>query len=99
MFLVLVMTGHAEEIVPTNDLMITKTVKLKPGVYVVEDTGQPGILRMEGEGITVDATGVTLRGAELGTPADKMKGVGVWVKGKNITIKGGYFPGFHIGIN
>ena len=91
--------GDLEEVIPHDDLVIAKSVKLKPGVYELVDGGAPGVLQIKGDGITVEATGVTLRGTPVGTLPDQRKGIGMLIQGsKGVTITGGRFQGFFMGV-
>jgi len=71
------------------------------GGDVAEDTRIEGErkleepLRVVADGVTLDLTGATLRGAEAGTGPDRYEGIGILVEGrKNVTIRGGRLWGF-----
>ncbi|MBS1721986.1 MAG: right-handed parallel beta-helix repeat-containing protein [Armatimonadetes bacterium] len=80
--------GQAQEI--KNGGQISASTKLKPGVYRLansnDDLKQP-VLTIAGKGITVDFTGVVLEGSPQTADPDQRKGLGVLVKGENITIR------------
>lgn len=88
-------------IVPKKGLIITKSGKVKPGTYSLitntNDTTKPAIT-IQGNGITVDFAGATLMGTPASTDPDKRIGLGVLVKGKNITVKNLKIRGYRFGL-
>ena len=49
-----------------DDLVITHSVTLEPGVYNVEDVAEDGLILIDGDGITLDGTGVYINGLDYG---------------------------------
>ncbi len=84
-----------------SGLVITHSVKVRPGDVLsannAED-GRSGALTIKGNNITVDFSGATLRGTPGTTEPDLRKGTGVFVQGRNITIKNLNVRGYKIGL-
>jgi hypothetical protein len=51
---------------PHDDMPITQTTTLCPGVYDIADTGNPGVLNISGSGATLDCAGAKLVGNGAG---------------------------------
>ncbi len=51
---------------PHDDMAITQTTTLCPGVYEISDTGAPGVLNVAGNGVTLDCGGAKLVGNGAG---------------------------------
>ncbi len=93
---------YAQEIELTPGLVITRSVKIKPGTYRLsarDTTEQGSIITIEGSNLTVDFNGAVLWGsAEQPTP-DQYFGYGIVVKkGSNVTIKNAVVRGFKVGL-
>lgn len=88
--------------IPTAGMVIRSSVTFRPGVYalagkegsprkaggeMVPTFTQP-VLDVVGDGITVDLTGVELRGTPLATDPDRRRGLALRVRGRGVTIKG-----------
>ncbi len=83
-----------------DDITISSSVKVKPGTYRVDDTNDNGIVHIQGDGATVDFTGVTLVGSDEKTPGDEYRGWGIVAKdSKNLSIKGLTVRGVKIGMH
>ncbi|MBV9209653.1 MAG: right-handed parallel beta-helix repeat-containing protein [Acidobacteria bacterium] len=52
--------AQMEEVEVTDDLVITHDVRLIPGEYHLQDRNRDGIIQIDGDGITVDASGVVI---------------------------------------
>ncbi len=79
---------------------ITQSVKIKPGEYLLpgaDSLDQP-VITIEGNDITVDFNGATLRGAPDSLLPDGFKGLGIQIKGNNITLKNARIHGFKVAI-
>lgn len=99
LFLLLFAAPPTEVSLDKDDVIISSSVKVKPGTYRLNDAGDNGIVQIQGDDLTVDFTGVTLLGSDEKTPADEYKGWGVIAKGcKNLTLKGLSVRGFKIGM-
>ena len=64
------------------------------------ENGEPegAALVVRGDNITVDFAGRVLEGTSPETMPDKRKGTGLWVSGKNVTIKNARVRGYKIGL-
>lgn len=85
-------------VTPKDDLVITESCRLKPGTYRIADAGEPGVIRIEGEHLTVILDGVVLDGAAEGAKPDTFTGTGVIVRGKANIVHGGTVRGFKVGM-
>ncbi|MCH7945078.1 MAG: hypothetical protein IIC73_03565, partial [Armatimonadetes bacterium] len=71
-------------------MVITESVKVVRAEYLFpnDDTGATtGSIIIKGDGITVDFNGAMLTGTRETVEPDERRGTGVYVEGKNITIK------------
>lgn len=85
---------------PAAGTVITRTTRMTPGTYAIRsaDIHHPA-LTIRGSNLTVDFTGVTLRGAAAGADPDGFTGLAVLVDGgENVTIKGLSAHGYKTGI-
>jgi Nitrous oxidase accessory protein len=62
------------------------------------EDGSGAAVVVEGDGITVDFNGLTLRGTPDTAEPDARKGTGILVRGKNITIKNARVHGYKVGL-
>lgn len=85
-------------IVPAPGMRITSSVLIAPGTYRLPDEKNIGAIRIRGDGITVDFQGATLIGAAADAEADDYVGRGIWIEGKNVTIRNAIVRGFKVGI-
>ena len=74
-------------------------LRVRPGSWLrppLGEDGRAGVLRIEGvEGVTVDLSGVELRGAPEGTPLDRLTGWGIVVRrSRDVRIVGGTIGGY-----
>jgi parallel beta-helix repeat protein len=91
--------GPPEIVLDRDDIDVTESVVVKPGVYRVADLHGDGVLRVKAPGVTVVLEGVTLDGAKEGQEPDAFDGVGVVVeKAEGVTIRGGSVRGFRVGV-
>jgi hypothetical protein len=95
----LALQGKEVELPVSGSLVVTRSLKLKPGEYLRAPVGaelRDGVILLDKlDGVTLDMRGVVLRGAELNTPLDQLSGYGVLVRDcKNVTIRGGKLSGF-----
>lgn len=77
------------EVEPYFGMSITRSCRIKPGEYLLIDpngTDSPAI-DISGKNITVDFSGVTLRGAKPSQAPDTYSGVALFVSGSSVTIK------------
>jgi len=83
----------AERLRPvTDNLVVRKNIRLRPGVYRLRDVDGDGIIRIEGDHITLDGTGVTILG-------EGFRGVGIAMNGHTgLTLRNFDVRGFDYGI-
>ncbi len=87
--------------IPKAGLVITKSTKFAPGVYTIphsDESGKTGAITIRGNKITLDFTGVTLRGTPETVMPNERKGTAIRIEGKDITIKGLNVHGYKIGL-
>jgi parallel beta-helix repeat protein len=85
---------------PAAGTVISQTTRITPGSYTVKsaDLEHPAYV-IRGSNLTVDFTGVTLRGAAADADPDTFTGLAVLVDGgENVTIKGLAAHGYKIGV-
>ena len=100
LFLLLALLAMGSPAQMTAGLVITRTTTVPPGRYAVRsaDLEHPAVV-IRGSNITVDFTGVTLRGAGADADPDTFTGLAVLVDGgENVTIKGLAAHGYKIGV-
>ena len=71
---------------------------MRPGTYALKGGETKAALTVRGDGITVDFTGVTLRGTPEATWPDARTGTGLRVEGRNVTIKGLHARGYKVAL-
>jgi parallel beta-helix repeat protein len=88
---------------PGRTLQVQSSLRIAPGKYVCppvtgEDgaPGAAGVILIEGlSGVTLDLRGVTLLGAEPGTPRDALTGTGILLRRcDDVTVRGGRIGGY-----
>ncbi len=86
---------------------IAKSTKLPPGSFLLHDTHSgaetaPGTagaaLVVSGNNLTLDLSGVVLRGTAASAAPDTRRGVGILVTGRNVTIKNARVHGYKVGL-
>lgn len=90
-----------ESVAPRAGLVITKSVRLVPGVYGLPAPGalDSAVITIRGDSITVDARGVTLLGASDTTLPDEYRGVAIRVDGGHgVRILGAAIHGYRFGV-
>ena len=85
-------------VVPKPGLVVKASARVRPGTYPFASQGLKPALTVRGDGITVDFTGVVLRGTSPNVPPDARRGLGLLVEGRNVTIKGLHAHGYKIGL-
>ena len=78
--------------------LITKSVRIAPGVYRLTDPEDQGAIVIRGDNLTVDFAGAILVGSPEGTDADGYLGRGITVRGQNVTVKNATVRGYKIGV-
>jgi hypothetical protein len=89
----------AQRAVPfTPGMVITANTRIAPGVYEAPATSGP-VVRVTGNGVTVDMRGVTLVGTANRTRPDLFAGTAIQIdSGSNITVRGATVRGYKIAI-
>ncbi len=86
-------TNAEDDLVPTSGMTITKSARVKPGTHRVTD------LRVKGDDLVLDFTGVVLDGSREGATADSFTGTGLHAEGcKRLTIKNLTVRGYKLGM-
>jgi parallel beta-helix repeat protein len=82
-----------------DDLSLTASTRISRGVYRIADANGNGVLRITGDDVRVDLTGVTLIGAPDDADPDRFQGVGIEIQGaRNVTIHGGRIRGYRVAV-
>ena len=93
------LVGQATTIEPAqDDLRISKSAQIKPGVYHIVDSANDGAIQIIGDDLTVDFQGAELVGTLGGAQPDQYSGRGVFIRGKNVTLKNARVRGYKVGI-
>lgn len=79
--------------------VITANTKFASGVFMLPGNEERPALRIEGNDLTVDFAGATLRGASADTRPDRYVGVGIEIIGRNIRIENLTVSGYKVGIH
>ena len=80
---------------------LTKSTVVRQQTYVFPNAFEDGSgasVVIQGDNITVDFNGATLRGTGENTEPDARKGTGVYVEGENVTIKNLNVHGYKVGL-
>ncbi len=84
-----------------DNVALTKSVKIKPGIYTIRDADNNGILHVKGRGIVIDFQGATLRGLKLpGADLSTLEGIGIAVHdAAEVTIRNAKIHGYRYNIH
>lgn len=85
-------------LVDRDDLRIEHSCTVEPGGKPIDDANGDGVLHIVGEGVTVSFTRSPLIGASAEQPHDQLRGIGVRVLAKNVTLRGAQISGFKCGV-
>ncbi|HUU85364.1 MAG TPA: right-handed parallel beta-helix repeat-containing protein [Phycisphaerae bacterium] len=92
--------GQPDEVVPRHDnVEITRDAVIKAGTYRLSDDDGNGVIRIVGDGITVDFRGAELFGAGATQSPDTYSGTGIVISGRGITLRNARVRGFKVGIH
>jgi nitrous oxidase accessory protein NosD len=97
-------TGTQTPALPTVDLqagmVIDRSARVRPGTYRLPSAGLDSpALRVRGDGITLDLTGVTIEGAAPFADPDTFGGTGIAIEdAAGVTLRGGAIRGYKIAI-
>jgi hypothetical protein len=78
---------------------ITQSTVIAPGVYRMADVSGAGALRIKGDNLVVDLQGAQLDGSKPGQAPDEFTGTGIFIEGRNITLKRAQVRGYKVGIH
>ena len=83
-----------------DNIAITQSVRIKPGVYTVKDADSNGVLHVEKDGVEIDFQGATLQSADPRTlDLTRVEGMGIFLDGhKNVTIRNAKVHGYFFNI-
>lgn len=83
-----------------DNIVVTRSVRIKPGRYRVADREENGVLRIQADDVVVDFQGAELAAMDLeGADLGKARGVGISVEGaRNVTIRNARVHGYFINI-
>ncbi len=89
-----------EEIVlEHDDTVIERSVRIKPGTYRIADANLDGIVRIRGNGLTVDFSGAVIDGSAPGDEPDEFLGRGIVAEGcRDLTIKNAVVRGTKVAL-
>ncbi len=88
-----------QDVVADDNTRITRSCRLILAPRPLVDAGNDGVIQIDGDDITVDLGGQTLIGSDPGTPQNQLRGIGIRVRGKRVTIRNGVVTGFRVGIS
>ena len=87
------------EIVPTPGLVISSSVRVKPGTYRLNGRDGSAAIVVRGSNITLDMTGVVLEGGDPVADPDGYVGTGIEIDGgDHVTLKGATIRGYKTAI-
>ncbi len=84
--------------VDRDNAVIDKSCTVKIAADFIADGDGNGAIHITGDDITVDFAGQRLHGAAAGVSADQFAGFGLWITGRNVTVRGLRVSGFRCGI-
>lgn len=93
------LVDRTQDVPLTQGMTIDRAVRIRPGTYHLASTGlsEPAI-RIQGSGIRVDMTGVTIHGDEPFIEPDRHAGTGVLIEGRDVTVVGATIRGFKVAL-
>jgi parallel beta-helix repeat protein len=94
--------ARAQSTVPfTPGMVVTGSTRIEPGTYDVPgpESLEDALIVVRGDGVTLDLSGVTLRGLPVEADPDLATGVAIRVDGgTDIAIRGGVIRGYRFGV-
>ena len=93
--------GQAPEVVPRAGLVITQSVRLRPGTYRMPAPASldSALITVRGAGVTVDMRGVRLVGLDEEADPDRAQGVALRIEGgHDVRVTGATIRGYRFGI-
>ena len=95
-------TAGAENdlVIDRDNIVVTRSVRIRPGEYRIKDADENGVLRITGENVVIDFQGATLAAMPvIGADLSQAQGVGIAVEGaKNVTIRNAKVHGYFFNI-
>ena len=90
----------AQLVTPRAGLVLTKSATLKPGTYDIASAAiDSAAIVIRGNDISLDLTGVFLRGVPESADPDQSKGLAILIdSGSNITIRNAHIRGYKVAI-
>jgi nitrous oxidase accessory protein NosD len=85
----------------TPGVVLNRSAKFAKGDYLLPggtEDGNSGAVTIQGDNLTLDFGGATLRGTPATTEPDARKGCGLLVRGRNITIRNLRVHGYKLGL-
>ena len=100
LFLAILGLSQSSEIaLDRDDLEIRRSVRVKAARYRLDDRNDDGLIRVVGDGITIDFQGATLVGSPDEAKPDEFKGWGLVAEGcRNLTVKNLKVRGVKVGM-
>lgn len=92
-------TPATEIVLDADDMRITTSATIKPGKYRLLDQAGNGVIHIVGNDITVDFQGAELIGCAAESSPNNYSGVGIAIRGRNITIRNVKVRGYKVGIH
>ncbi len=88
--LALALAQQPPRVVPVDrdDIEVRESCLLDPTGLAIDDDEQDGIVHIRGDDLTVTFTRTALLGAPAGASQDALRGIGVRVTGKRVTVRG-----------
>jgi parallel beta-helix repeat protein len=94
-------SSYSEFIPSTDNRIITQSVKIRPGTYILDDPDGNGALRIEADDIVVDFQGavITSRQNVEAAARENLDGIGLSIEGlRGVTIKNAVIRGYRCNI-
>ncbi|MDP2955233.1 MAG: NosD domain-containing protein [Longimicrobiales bacterium] len=85
----------------TPGMVVTSDTRIEPGTYQVRgpESLDSALIVVRGEDLTLDLSGVRLRGVAPGDDPDQARGVAIRVEGgRNVVIRGGSLRGYRFAV-
>jgi parallel beta-helix repeat protein len=83
-----------------NNRVITRSIRIKPGRYILLDTDGKGAVRIGADNVTVDFQGARIESCDVqSAEREKFQGIGLNIEGhKNVKIKNAVIRGYKFNI-
>jgi len=85
---------------PSAGLVITQSVRIKPGVYRLPAVGEAPLIMVRGSNITIDFQGAVLEGADPESDPDGYGGTALMIEGGDrVTVRNAVIRGYKVAIH